>query len=632
MPDLIAQGPRPQDRWRRLLQTSAAESVLGRASEQWTVPWDDRISRKHALLRWNGRALEVRRIPDARNFIFYRGQQRDQFQVQVGEHFVIGQTTFTIVDQPVQFSHPAAPAYSEQTYSSHLLRQSRYRDADRRIEVLGRVPEIIAGSSSDEELCARIVNVLLLGIPEASFVAIVKKPESPGVAGEDVPTVPANLASDTNPDTNPDIDTDIVSDTEADRQLASDTMEILHWDCRSLTGQKFKPSGQLVGQAVRTQESVLHVWNRTQGSAAFTQSENVDWAFCTPVLSDACPGWAIYVSGDFAGPPSAAGSANEAEHLRDDLKFAELTATTLGAIKQVRSLQRRQDSLRPFFAPVVLQALSQRDPDEVLAPRETDVSVLFCDLRGFSRNSEESADRLLDLLARVSDALGVMTHHILHAGGVVGDFHGDAAMGFWGWPINDQQAIHHACSAALEIRMQFDRNSNEPGHALAGFRAGIGIASGPAVAGRIGTIDQVKVTVFGPVVNLASRLEGMTKQLQTSILIDETTAEWIRRNVPRNVLRVRRVAKVRPYGMNTSLMVSELLPPEQTEGLLTDAHLDAYETALDHFLAGRWPEAFRHLHFVPAEDQVKDFLTVYIAQHRRTPPPDWTGIIELPAK
>jgi adenylate cyclase len=339
------------------------------------------------------------------------------------------------------------------------------------------------------------------------------------------------------------------------------------------------------------------------------------------------------VSGDFAGPPKSSAAANEdAEGLRDDLKFAELTATTLGAIRQVRSLQRRQDSLRPFFAPVVLEALSQRDPDEVLAPRETNVSVLFCDLRGFSRDSEQAADRLLELLARVSDALGVMTHHILHGGGVVGDFHGDAAMGFWGWPINDPQAIHHACAAALAIRLEFDKNSNEPDHPLAGFRAGIGIASGSAVAGRIGTIDQVKVTVFGPVVNLASRLEGMTKQLQAAILIDEATAEWVRKNVPRNVLRVRRVARVRPYGMQTPLMVSELLPPAVDDSTLSDAHIEAYELALEHFQAGRWHDAFRFLHQVPADDQVKDFLTVFIAQHRRTPPHDWAGVIELPAK
>ena len=619
MPDLIAQGPRPQDRWRKPLAQQASEIVLGRTAENWSVPWDDRVSRKHVSLKWNGKFLEVQRFPEARNYVFHRGQQKDNFSLQVGEHFVIGQTTFTIVDQPVQFSQLEAPAFSEQTFSAQMLRQSRYRDADRRIDVLSRIPEIIAGSSSDEELCARIVNVLLLGIPGATFVAIVKhhprelvQPSSVAARSPSAPTSE--------------------NDTEEEKPGA-ETVQILHWDCRSLTGQQFKPSGQLVSRAVRTRESVLHIWNRQQGGEAFTQSENVDWAFCTPVLTDACPGWVIYVSGDFGGlPAGGAVNRNDAEHCRDDLKFTELTATTLASLKQMRSLQRRQDSLRPFFAPIVLQAMAQREPDEVLAPRETDVSVLFCDLRGFSRNSEESANRLLDLLARVSGALGVMTHHILQAGGVVGDFHGDAAMGFWGWPIQDPSAIYQACAAALAIRLEFDKNSNQPDHPLAGFRAGIGIASGPAVAGRIGTIDQVKVTVFGPVVNLASRLEGMTKQLQAAILIDETTAQWVRQHVPSSALRVRRVARVKPYGMQNPLIVSELLPPAHLDSLLTDEHLQAYEQALDHFQAGRWTEAFRLLHQVPAEDQVKDFLTVFIAQHRRTPPADWSGVIELPAK
>lgn len=167
---------------------------------------------------------------------------------------------------------------------------------------------------------------------------------------------------------------------------------------------------------------------------------------------------------------------------------------------------------------------------------------------------------------------------------------------------------------------------------MADFRAGLGIASGSAVAGRIGTTDQVKVTVFGPVVNLASRLEGMTKQLQTPILIDEPTSEWVRSNVPPDVLRTRRVAKVLPFGMQTPLVVSELLPPAGEQSLLLDVHIAAYEAALDHFLEGNWAESFRLLHEVPAEDQVKDFLTVYIAQHRREPPPGWKGVIELPGK
>jgi len=124
----------------------------------------------------------------------------------------------------------------------------------------------------------------------------------------------------------------------------------------------------------------------------------------------------------------------------------------------------------------------------------------------------------------------------------------------------------------------------------------------------------------------------MTKQLQAAILIDETTAQWVRQHVPSSALRVRRVARVKPYGMQNPLIVSELLPPAHLDSLLTDEHLQAYEQALDHFQAGRWTEAFRLLHQVPAEDQVKDFLTVFIAQHRRTPPADWSGVIELPAK
>ena len=81
------------------------------------------------------------------------------------------------------------------------------------------------------------------------------------------------------------------------------------------------------------------------------------------------------------------------------------------------------------------------------------------------------------------------------------------------------------------------------------------------MAGKIGTVDQVKVTVFGPVVNLASRLEGMTKILRAPILLDEATAAAVRRQVPREVARVRRLAVVRPYGLDTPLEVSELLPP-----------------------------------------------------------------------
>ena len=279
------------------------------------------------------------------------------------------------------------------------------------------------------------------------------------------------------------------------------------------------------------------------------------------MLGEACPDWVLYVTGRFAAELPAMPASSDPNDLREDMKFTELVATALSSLRQMQLLNRRHATLSQFFSPVVLNTLGNEDPDVVLAPRETEVSVLFCDLRGFSRHSERHADDLLELLNRVSQALGVMTHHILEQGGVVGDFQGDAAMGFWGWPLAQEDAVLRTCRAALAIRSQFESAARDPESPLAGFHAGIGIATGRAVAGKIGTVDHVKVTVFGPVVNLASRLEGMTKTLRAPILLDEATARAARRQVPRDVGRVRRLAVVRPYGLDTPLEVSELLPP-----------------------------------------------------------------------
>lgn len=644
MPDLIAQGPRPQDRWRRPLPNlpGAEPVVLGRNTLAFAVPWDDRVSRRHAVLQWDGKHLEISRLLDARNPIFFRGMRRDSFRISIGDHFVIGQTTFSLVDQRVHIQSDQAPAMTEHTFPAAQLRQARYRDADRRIEVLSRLPEIIQGSSTDNELFVRVVNVLMQGIEQASFVAIVADPNFRGRTSDlanDKNADSVNPANELPPALPSPLRDEEGLDGEATLLRTDDDIAVLHWDCRNLTGQQFSPSAQLIRQSLDSRQSVLHVWSRAVSKSldqrSYTQSENVDWAFCTPILGDACPGWSIYVAGDFGSlirPSATDATAAIAADLQDDLKFAELAATTLAMLRQSRFLQRRQDSLRPFFAPVVLQALATREPDEVLKPRETNVSVLFCDLRGFSKQSEESADRLLELLRRVSDALGVMTHHILASGGVVGDFHGDAAMGFWGWPLDSTSTVSNACQAALAIRAEFEASSRIENHPLAKFRAGLGIATGKAVAGQIGTIDQVKVTVFGPVVNLASRLESMTKQLQTPILMDEATAERVMVEVDRSIARVRKVARVLPVGMNLPVTVSELLPPAGPEELLTDQHIAAYEQALDALQAGQWSDAFRLLHQVPAEDRVKDFLTVFIAQHGRTPPADWKGYIKLPEK
>ena len=594
MADLIAQGADAQHRWRRTLLVGRPVT-LGRAPNAWPTSWDDRVSRQHAEITWDGARLRVRQLAGARNPIFVKGKPAGEFDIAPGEHFVIGETTFTLTDERAQASLDVPLPLQQQTFSSQYLQQMQFRHTGAHIDVLGRLPEVISGAASESELPVRVVNLVLTGIPRAGAVALV-----------------------------------------AVKQLDDERPEVqvLHWDRRAMTGEDFQPSERLIVDAIRRRESVLHVWNAadTAASSAFTVSQGVDWAFCTPVGGKACQGWGIYVAGRFTSNLSSPLEVSDPNDLRDDLKFTELAATTLAALGDVRMLERQRAGLSQFFSPVVLEALQGVDPDVVLSPRETEVSVLFCDLRGFARHSERSAEDLLGLLNRVSQALGVTTHQIREQGGVLGDFHGDSAMGFWGWPLAQPDAAIRACLAALAIRAEFAEIAQRVDDPLADFRVGIGIATGRAVAGKIGTVDQVKVTVFGPVVNLASRLEGMTKILQAPILIDERTAIVVRNQISPKVARLRRVAVVKPYGLDRKLEVTELLPPFEQYPQLTDQHIRDYEQALDELLAGRWPQAFERLHRVPAEDRVKDFLTVFIAQHNRTPPENWNGVIPLTVK
>ncbi len=601
--------------------------VLGRGGGAWAVPWDSRVSRHHVRLLWNGQRLSVVRLPDSRNPVFLHGAERQQFSMAPGEHFVIGQTTFTLTDQRVNITADAPEPAQQQSFSAQYLKQLQFRNPDHRIEVLSRLPEVISGATDDNEMVVRLVSMLLAGAPRADAAAVVAveplQPSAHAMRGE-------LRASDDDFQSTKNL-------AAANDNTTSDSMaaaEVLHWDQRLVITGDFQPSQGLILEAIRQQQSILQVWHGPEGGAAqpFTESDVFDWAFCTPVPGKICAGWGLYVAGRFNVEGSGVATSSDPTDLREDVKFTELVAAMLSSLRQMRRLEHQQTTLSQFFSPVVLETLAVEDPDVVLAPQETDVTVMFCDLRGFSRETERHADDLLGLLNRVSKALGVMTHHIRQQGGVVGDFHGDAAMGFWGWPLAQENAVPRTVRAALGVRADFRAIAQEPGSPLRGFQAGIGIASGRAVAGKIGTVDQVKVTVFGPAVNLASRLEGMTKIFRAPILLDETTAAEVRRCLPKEIVRVRRVAMVRPYGLDTPLVVSELLPPEAEYPELTDEHLQYYETALEAFLAGDWAEAFDLLHRIPTDDQVKDFLTVYIAQHNRTPPPDFDGVVPLHSK
>ena len=595
MAELIAKGSEPTQHWRRPL-IEGMRVRLGRAPHSgWEVPWDAQISREHVELEWKNGRLEVQRLESARNPVFVHGQSALGFSLGIGEHFVIGCTTFLVGEEQASVSLSSPAPWEQHTFGAGDLRRIQFRNADHRLEVLSQLPQLIAESTSDETFSVRLVNLLLAGIPDAQAAALVRR------------VTPAS---------------------DDGRQV-----EVLQWDRRRDAYGRFQPSQRLILDALGRGDSVLHVWSdTTSADQTFTVSEDLDWAFCTPMPGEACRDLALYVAGSSVLSHGSGESGVVSSERKSDMRFAELVAELVGALRQVHRLEVQRAGLRHFFSPKVLEALSTEGPDEALAPREAEVTVLFCDLRGFSREAEHWRGSLVELLQRVSEALGVMTHHIVEHGGAIGNFQGDAAMGFWGWPLSLPNGPLCACLAALDIRDQFQRAAHQEGHPLRDFRVGIGIAHGRAVAGKIGTADHAAVTVFGPVANLASRLESMTKHLRVPILLDERCAEFARQHLTAARGRCRKLGRVRPYGMDTPLMVSELLPPFNQDLSLSDQNLSDYDAAVDALLIGDWSGALELLHQVPARDRAKDFLTMFIVQNNYEPPPNWDGVIPMPSK
>ena len=158
MPDLIAQGSEAQQCWRRSLP-DGEPIVLGRLGGPWAVPWDPQVSRRHVELVWDGNRLEVARLADALNPLFLHGREVDRCTLAPGEHFVIGQTTFTLADQQANVTADVPDPMQQQSFSAQYLKQVQFRNPDHRIEVLSRLPDVISGATDDRELFVRLVNM-----------------------------------------------------------------------------------------------------------------------------------------------------------------------------------------------------------------------------------------------------------------------------------------------------------------------------------------------------------------------------------------------------------------------------------------------------------------------------------------
>lgn len=640
---LTAFGPGEQQ-----LQTSLTEGAvlrIGRAPKSgWAVPWDPQISREHADLKWSNGQLRVTCTEGARNPIIWKGRPQREIIALLGDVFQIGDTEFRLdqtrqtriepidrrgndtqnveetitnlrpiesgIEPPPGIMLAADSDVEEYAYGVDELNTVQFDDPARKMKLLANLPGIIASSESDTEFAFKLASLLLDAIPQAVAVAVVQYDES----------VVTQLRQSTA------------------EQFALPKPKLMRVQTRDSYDERFVPSRRLLCRTLKLAESYsrtlkhpesnVHIWATGDATGAqFTISGKLNWAFCTPIAAESCVGWCLYVSGE-GGKDGKLLITDE--DLKGDVRFTELLAQFIGSIRQVRLLQEHKTQLSSFFSPKVIQSLMGRTADDALKPSERDVTVMYCDVRGFSKKAEKYRDNLHELLNGVRAALSAMTGGILAHDGTIADFQGDAALGFWGWPVTLDEGPIPACLAALAVQAEFNKPLEDQG-LLEGFSVGIGIAYGRAIAGQIGTSQQAKVGVFGPVVNQGSRVEGMTKQFGIGICLDEATVEFVRRRLSRNQARVRKLARVRPKGMDIAMTVGELLPPASPTCDVTDAMIERHETAVNAVIAGNWTLAREILVEIP-DNGPKQFLLDRMAELNNTPPGDWSGAFALVQK
>ncbi|HKW38780.1 MAG TPA: adenylate/guanylate cyclase domain-containing protein [Burkholderiales bacterium] len=201
-----------------------------------------------------------------------------------------------------------------------------------------------------------------------------------------------------------------------------------------------------------------------------------------------------------------------------------LFGAMLAYLREKRTREQAVRLFSRFLNPaVVRQIVDQGETVESLSGKTRQMSILFSDIRGFTTLSEtRPPQEIVALLNRYfSRQVAVVFRH----GGTLDKFIGDCIMAFWGAPLEDPRHAEHAVAAALEMEQVLLAFKKELGEDGRDFDVGIGIHSGSAVVGFIGAEQKLDYTAIGDAVNLASRIEGLTKEAQCRILVSRETAD-----------------------------------------------------------------------------------------------------------
>jgi adenylate cyclase len=299
--------------------------------------------------------------------------------------------------------------------------------------------------------------------------------------------------------------------------------------------------------------------------------------------------------------------------------------TLLHRVVFVESEERMiRQAMGRYLSPAVGRWMLENPRRLALGGELRRMSVLFSDIREFTTVAHGLPPETL--VALLNRYLSEMTDVVFAHDGVLVQYVGDAIEAFWNAPMDQPDHPRRACQTALDMLAVLD--GLRPVFAERGWPGldiGIGINTGPMIVGNAGSRARLAYTAMGDTVNVASRVEGLTKEYGVHIVIGEET-----RRAAGDAFAYRFLDRVAVKGRPEPLTVYELLAPAGALAPARLAQLKSYDEALELYRARQWKEAERLLAALEREAPADGPIALYRQRSRtaieRPPPPEWDGV------
>ena len=305
------------------------------------------------------------------------------------------------------------------------------------------------------------------------------------------------------------------------------------------------------------------------------------------------------------------------------LLLAFFSAMVVSYRQEGRQRRYLKSAFRHYLSPAVIDTLIAHPESLVLGGERRHISIFFSDVQGFTSISERLSPA--ELTSLLNDYLSQMTDILLESGGTIDKYEGDAIIAFWNAPVELHDHGRRAVEAMIrcqeklaQLRPQLEQRAGRP------FYMRVGINTGDAVVGNMGSSSRFDYTMLGDSVNLAARLEGLNKQFGTYSMCSAASKEEAL--AFGTELRFRELARVAVVGKKEAVTVFE--PMNANEYAERQAVLDAFSQGLQLFYQGKFPEALEAFSAIQKEDAP---AAHYVAKCRELleNPPDlssWEGV------